>query len=252
MIKPLILFAALSCTCAFGATLPNYTCTNKYDYIPSYHHTLVCRKGIFLSYNQEYKIPDWAISVITPITSNTCSVSRGSFYADPDISTAKPTDYTNSGYDRGHLSPNDDNTWSYEAERNSFSMANIAPQRPSFNRGPWKQIETYLRKISISNNYTFEIITGTIIPQTPVRLGNSGPAIPTHFWKIAYNLTTSETIAFLGNQDSSDLNVASYIVPIDQIEQLIHQKLPHLKTQRQQLWPADFRTVKPFCTAQEK
>lgn len=48
-------------------------------------------------------------------------------------------DYTNSGYDRGHLVPNAD----YGDA--TYYMPNVVPMTPSFNRGTWLQAEQMIR-----------------------------------------------------------------------------------------------------------
>ncbi|WP_420154271.1 DNA/RNA non-specific endonuclease [Siphonobacter sp.] len=57
----------------------------------------------------------------------------------------KPTDYTNSGFDRGHLCPSGDRTATQTANSATFVMSNMIPQAPSLNRGIWNDLEEYCR-----------------------------------------------------------------------------------------------------------
>ena len=52
-------------------------------------------------------------------------------------------DYTNSGYDRGHMAPNYAIATRYgnEAQRETFLMSNITPQAPNLNRIWWRLLE---------------------------------------------------------------------------------------------------------------
>jgi hypothetical protein len=56
---------------------------------------------------------------------------------------ARPNDYRNSGYDKGHLCPAADRSASREDMDATFLMTNIAPQAPALNRGPWEKLESY-------------------------------------------------------------------------------------------------------------
>ena len=57
-------------------------------------------------------------------------------------------DYTNSGYDRGHMAPNADFNDTYENALMTFFIANIWPQTPKVNRIEWLKTETQTRKLA--------------------------------------------------------------------------------------------------------
>ena len=67
------------------------------------------------------------------------------FQADPKVRGAKayPSDYTRSGYDRGHMAPAGDMKWSETAMQESFYMSNVCPQNRNLNRGDWKDLEEF-------------------------------------------------------------------------------------------------------------
>ena len=58
-------------------------------------------------------------------------------------------DYSNSGYDRGHMAPAADMKWSEQAMRESFYMTNICPQHHSNNAGDWKDLEELVRDLAV-------------------------------------------------------------------------------------------------------
>lgn len=66
---------------------------------------------------------------------------RDRFKSDPEVKIhpVRPKDYAKSGYDKGHLAPAADMTYSLASMRNSFLMTNISPQIPGCNRGIWKR-----------------------------------------------------------------------------------------------------------------
>jgi endonuclease G, mitochondrial len=71
----------------------------------------------------------------------------------------KPTDYTGSGFDRGHMTNSEDRSRSPEDNVQTFLMTNILPQAPDNNQGPWVQLENYSRQLARSGKELF-IVSG--------------------------------------------------------------------------------------------
>jgi endonuclease G len=59
----------------------------------------------------------------------------------------RPTDYTGSGYDRGHIAPSADRTRNETDNSSTFEMTNMMPQVPELNRGVWGDLEEYCREL---------------------------------------------------------------------------------------------------------
>jgi endonuclease G len=59
----------------------------------------------------------------------------------------RPTDYTGSGYDRGHIAPSADRTRNEADNSSTFLMTNMMPQVPEVNRGVWGDLEEYCREL---------------------------------------------------------------------------------------------------------
>jgi len=57
-------------------------------------------------------------------------------------------DYTNSGYDRGHMAPNADFNDTYENALMTFFIGNIWPQTPQINRIEWLKTENQTRTLA--------------------------------------------------------------------------------------------------------
>lgn len=77
---------------------------------------------------------------------NNCS--KKNFQNDPySIDIITTNDFTNSGFDRGHLVPNAD----YGC--NTYIISNAVPMNPGFNRGIWAKSEKYIR-----DNYAGKLI----------------------------------------------------------------------------------------------
>ena len=78
------------------------------------------------------------------------------FRADPDLPTSFTKivtgDYTNTGFDRGHLCPSDDRDSTVTDNSATFVMTNMLPQSPNLNRITWKNLEDYCRKLMEQGN----------------------------------------------------------------------------------------------------
>jgi endonuclease G, mitochondrial len=113
------------------------------------------------------------------------SYIRSNFTTDDLVSKnnqGSALDYSNSGYDKGHLAPNDDFRSDDTTELESMLYTNCAPQNPNLNRGMWRTLEKYVAKIA--EEYDVEVWTGCIYGNK--KIGKL--RVPTYFWKtIKYN-----------------------------------------------------------------
>lgn len=122
--------------------------------------------------------------------------SQMKFYPDDDIpgKTAMPSDYTRTGYDRGHMCPAADRSCSRRAMMATFSMANITPQAPALNRGAWKRIEDATRRYA-RGGHPVTIIADAIFWQADtLRIGQSRVAVPHAFVKTVRLLSNDSII----------------------------------------------------------
>jgi len=56
------------------------------------------------------------------------------------------SDYSGSGYDRGHMVPSADRWADPRLNEETFLMTNIVPQASSLNQYPWQKLETFVRR----------------------------------------------------------------------------------------------------------
>jgi len=153
--------------------------------------------------------------------------SRSSqFYADPLVPLAYrvvPDDYTGSGYDRGHLCPAADMSWSAEAMHDSFYMSNMCPQEPSLNRVSWKALETACRKWVITED-TLYIVAGPVYLRAPFKtIGrNHTIHVPSGFFKVILSLRKGheKAIGFFYSNSALKQPLSSTAHSVDEIENL--------------------------------
>jgi endonuclease G len=134
--------------------------------------------------------------------------------------SAKSSDYTKSGYDRGHLCPAADMGFNPVAMSESFLMSNISPQIPDFNRGIWKELETTVRSWAIKEK-NIDVVTGPVFKDNKGQIGQDKVLIPGYFFKVIYDKTGDpKMIAFLFPNAKSDRPLTDFAVTTDEVEKL--------------------------------
>lgn len=191
--------------------------------IPSETDLLLERKGFALGYSYKYRQAMWVCYSLTREQLLKEQVKRSNkFQADPDIPfcPVQPGDYTKTGYDRGHLAPAADMTYSFDTMLQSFFMSNICPQIPGCNRGIWKRIENQTRKWALKEGSLY-IITGPIFRGSEKLLGKTDIPIPTGFYKVILDTTPPvKMIAFIAPNQTTKKRVFSFVATVDEVEKI--------------------------------
>ena len=108
----------------------------------------------------------------------------GNFITDTSLPTGRYRvthyDYTNSGYDRGHMTPSADRTASDADNQATFILTNLLPQAPTLNQGLWAQLEGHARDLVGQGNELYIISGGS---GTLGTLANGNLTIPAATWK---------------------------------------------------------------------
>lgn len=92
-------------------------------------------------------MPNWVAWELTRQETTGNEERKSKFLPDPDLPEPRVehSDYTHSGYDRGHMAPAADMKWSEKAMQESFYMSNICPQNQKLNRDDWGDLENECR-----------------------------------------------------------------------------------------------------------
>ena len=179
------------------------------------------KKGFSLGYSQKYKQAIWICYILQAENLKKEQVKRkNKFKKDPEIKrkAVKPEDYNRTGYDRGHLAPAADMTYSELTEQESFYMTNMSPQLPGCNRGIWKRVEAQVRKWALQEDKIC-VITGPIFAKRNKRMGSAKIAVPIAFYKVILDLTPPrKMIAFIIPNEPSKKRIQSFVVPVNQVE----------------------------------
>ena len=140
----------------------------------------------------------WHLSIAWKGTAERCDC----FEPDPLLPTgffaAVHGDYTNSGFDRGHLCPSDDRDGSDADNAVTFFMSNITPQAPDLNQQVWGDLEDFARDLA-AEGIELYIISGSYGTGgsgdnggTTLSLSGGDIAVPARYWKVLVVLPFGE------------------------------------------------------------
>lgn len=80
---------------------------------------------------------------------------KDDFKADPAVAVSSQlSDYSGSGFSRGHLCPSADRLCSTEQNKQTFFLTNMQPQYQSHNGGLWSRLETQVRDYATNDSYS--------------------------------------------------------------------------------------------------
>ncbi len=185
-----------------------------------------------LSYHRDHGRPNWVAWHLA--TSWFGSTPRqDDFRADTTLPAGwyrvTGSDYSGSGYDRGHMCPSADRTKTVADNSATFLMTNMIPQAPTNNQQTWANLETYCRTLA-NSGYELYIFSGGHGVSGYIASGNV--AVPTTTWKVIMVLpsgtndvsrvTTSTRLIAVSvpNNNSVVSDWRQYRVSVDAVESL--------------------------------
>ncbi len=176
-----------------------------------------------LSYSEPYEQAEWVAYELKLSHLKNTQYKRPYFEIDHAIRTGAASwkNYKNSGYDRGHLCPAGDRSYSQEAYNETFLTSNISPQSHNFNSGIWNSLEQKTRQWAKIYNGVYVVTGGVLQPNLPT-IGSEKVAVPNYFYKIILNKNgdTVKMIGFLMLHQNSKRPLEDFVVSVDSIEQL--------------------------------
>ncbi len=117
-----------------------------------------------LGYSYYFRQAKWALEIVSP--KNPALDRLDNFRSDfriPEMFRADLEDYQNSGFNRGHLVASANTIEDEIQNSETFLLSNMSPQKPGFNKGIWKKLESEVRRLDNKSKY-FEtyVISGPI------------------------------------------------------------------------------------------
>ena len=183
-----------------------------------------------ISYNRDDRRPNWVSWHLDSSWLGT-TPRQDDFRPNPALPAAwyhvVATDYSGSGYDRGHMCPSGDRTKTVSDNSSTFLMTNMIPQAPDNNQITWAGLESYCRTLANQGNELYIISGGS---GTSGFIGAGMIALPTSTWKVIMVLpsgtndvsrvtTSTRLIAVtMPNQNGINSDWHVYRTSVDQVE----------------------------------
>ena len=177
----------------------------------------LCMDGFAVMYSGVSRTPLWSAEHLTRKRLNQAKTidREDSFHEEsrlPKSARASLSDYSGSGYDRGHIAPNADMA-TRSQQYDSFSLANIAPQSPRNNRYIWRNIESATRYVTQQYGEVYTV-TGVAFTNKKTKQLADRVLVPSHFFKAVYIPATNQAGVYYAPNDESE---RIEIISIDQL-----------------------------------
>jgi len=185
---------------------------------------VINRKGYALGYSEKYEQALWVSYKLTADEVRQKKTERtDNFREDPRIAsgTATNEDYYASGFDRGHLAPAADMSWSKKAMSESFFFSNMIPQYAEVNRGIWQELEDTVRKIAVSEDFIY-VVTGPVfyVGKKYKTIGKNKVAVPHACYKVIYSPKHHKTIGFVIQNSKKQQKLQDCVYSVSAIEKM--------------------------------
>lgn len=188
---------------------------------------MIYKENFTVSYNLNTFCPNYVAWHLTAERTQGEAKRYDSFLPDPDLPKdyqVVTKDYSNSGYDRGHMCPAADNKDSEEHMRTSFMMTNMCPQTHNLNAGDWAELEDQCREWAQSYGSVY-IVAGPIFDsKKPKKIGQEGRmkiSVPDRFFKCVLMLGREpKTIAFIYPNAATNKDIRDYAISVDEAEKI--------------------------------
>jgi endonuclease G len=178
---------------------------------------LMVKTQFVLSYNNSKGIANWVswhLSTAWLGSTPRCDCFTQDASLPSGYYKASTSNYTSTGFDRGHLCPSADRTGSSGDNAATFKMTNITPQAPNLNQQPWADLEDYCRTLANAGNELYIISGGYGIGGngsnggTTNTIASGNIDVPSHFWKVIIVLP-------IGTNDVSRVSTSTRVIAVD-------------------------------------
>ncbi len=181
--------------------------------------------GFIINYNTQRLIPNWvAYELTAEEVAGEIPRARG-FSMDLDYKgrQAMREDYSNTGWDKGHMAPSADMKWSQTAMNESFYLTNICPQNHDLNGKDWHSLEKYVRDWALKFGSIWVVCGPYVYANTYGTIGERNVVVPDGFFKAVLRRDGKDfkSIAFVFENNSNRQPVREAVVSVNDVEALV-------------------------------
>lgn len=187
---------------------------------------IIRHTGYTLSYNREHNAPNWVAWELTKAETEGTLPRANDFLPDPDVPEphrVTTSEYTGSGYDRGHMAPAADMKWSSRAMSECFYMSNICPQNHALNSGAWATLEKACRRWAAREGAVYIVCGPVYKDKHRKKIGRTlRITVPDGFFKVVLCLNSGreKAIGFYYANRSGRQDMDRAARSVDEIEEL--------------------------------
>ncbi len=185
--------------------------------------TMLKNKGYIVGYSETRQDPAWVAYRLFKVDHPPVIPRPSGFHVDKRTKARVSSgDYTNAGYDRGHMAPNHGIATRYgaEAQTETFLMSNVCPQRSNLNKRVWERLESLLADDYANRFEELWVIVGPIFDASIERLP-SGVEVPDAFFMVLLDVDGGKPrmLAFIVPQDvAGDEPLEKFLTSVDEVE----------------------------------
>ncbi len=187
----------------------------------------VRHKAMTIYFNNRYRIPNCVAYELTAAIVAQCDAPGAEkrknykFEPDPDVADSPVhSDYSGTGYDRGHMAPANDFKWDPTAMAECFYMTNMCPQVHELNNGAWKKTENYVHDWA-SRFGRLIVVTGPVLnPHMAMTGRNADIAVPPKFFKVVLAPEQKMAIAFVYDNEASRSGIRRHMTTVREVEKM--------------------------------
>jgi endonuclease G len=178
---------------------------------------LMVKTQYALSYNNSKGMANWVswhLSTAWKGSATRCDCFTQDASLPSGYFKATTSNYTNTGFDRGHMCPSEDRDGSSTDNAATFLMTNMTPQAPILNENVWESLEAYCRTLMSAGNELYIISGGNgtggsgSLGGTTNSIASGSINVPSHFWKVIVVLP-------IGTNDAARVSTSTRVIAVD-------------------------------------
>lgn len=186
---------------------------------------ILAYEAFTVNYNTSRLIPNWVAYELTAEETSGDIPRANGFSMDLDYigRQAMREDYSNSGWDKGHMAPAADMKWSENAMQESFYLTNICPQNHDLNGKDWQTLERMVRDWALKYGRIWVVCGPYVAGNFHGTIGEQKVSVPDIFYKAVLRKEGDNwySIAFVFENDSRRQPVKDAVVSVNDVETLV-------------------------------